>query len=98
MRYEIKATTLYKKWFAGLKDTQIKTRIGIRLNFVSNGHFGDHKTFGEISELRFTIGGGLRIYYTIREKQIVFLLAGGNKSSQQRDMAKARAVLKKIGD
>ena len=48
--------------------------------------------------MRFRIGGGLRVYYTIRNRQVVLLLDGGNKSSQDQDIKKARAMIDKLED
>lgn len=94
MQYEIKATALYKKWFAGLKDIQARARIATRLNFIRDGHFGDHKDLpGGVSELRFTFGSGYRIYYTLQGRRVILLLVGGDKPSQVRDMQPARAML-----
>ncbi|WP_404358529.1 type II toxin-antitoxin system RelE/ParE family toxin [Methylotuvimicrobium sp. KM1] len=64
---------------------------------VENGHFGDCKPLdGRLFELRCFFGGGLRVYYTIRHEQIVLLLVGGDKSSQDRDIEKAKALLKTL--
>lgn len=99
MQYEVKATALYKKWFAGLKDTQTKASIATRLNFIRDGHFGDHKNLlGGISELRFTFGPGYRIYYTVQGRLVVLLLVGGDKSSQERDIQRARFMLANLRD
>lgn len=97
MQYEIEATALYKKWFAGLKDVQAKARIVTRLNCIRDGHFGDHKDLaGGISELRFTFGPGYRIYYTIQGCRVVLLLSGGDKDSQKHDIRRARAMLARL--
>ncbi len=70
-----------------------------RLARAENGHFGDVKTVeGALQELRMTFGGGLRIYFTVRGQQIILLLHGGNKTSQQRDIDKAKHLLANIGD
>ena len=86
----------------GLVNCEIKPlRIGVvaRLARAENGHFGDVKTVeGALQELRMTFGGGLRIYFTVRGQQIILLLHGGNKTSQQRDIDKAKYLLANIGD
>lgn len=65
-----------------------------RLARVENGKFGDFKKLnGDLFELRFFFGGGLRIYYTIRNERVVLLLVGGDKSSQSRNINKARQML-----
>ncbi len=96
MKYEIETTTTFRKWFARLKDTRLKARIVTRLHFVRKGHFGDHKTFSGIGELRFDFGSGCRVYYFIRRGKVVILLVGGDKSSQRQDIIKARAIVEKL--
>ena len=97
MIYEIKATAIYRKWFQKLKDIKAKARIATRLDYVQRGYFGDHKDLSSgVSELRFSFGPGYRIYYTIKNGQVVLLLAGGDKSSQNKDINRACAILEKI--
>ncbi len=96
MKYTTQKTALYNKWFSKLRDTRIKSRIMNRLDLACKGHFGDHKRLADnLFELRFTFGGGLRIYYAIKGGTIILLLAGGDKSSQQKDIAKAKAILER---
>ncbi|MCL2830774.1 MAG: type II toxin-antitoxin system RelE/ParE family toxin [Betaproteobacteria bacterium] len=68
-----------------------------RLDRVETGNFGDHKQIADnLYELRFFLGGGLRIYFTIRQNAIVLLLAGGDKDTQKRDVALAKQMLKQL--
>lgn len=67
MSYEIASTDLFDKWLRGLKDRTTKNKVLARLARVENGNFGDFKH----------LNGGLRIYYTIRNQQVVLLLSGG---------------------
>lgn len=61
------------------------------------GNLGDFKTLGEgISEMRIDVGLGYRVYFTLRGKKIVILLAGGDKSSQDADIRRARKLAKEI--
>jgi len=70
-----------------------------RLNRVENGNFGDFKKIStNLFELRFFFGSGLRIYYTIQDVRVVFLLVGGVKSTQDRDIEKAAALLNELED
>lgn len=97
MTYEITTTELFDKWFKGLKNRATRIKILARLDRVTNGNFGDFKSLGDnLFELRFFFGGGLRIYYTIRDQQIVLLLNGGNKSGQSRDIVKAKQLIQKL--
>lgn len=94
MKYEIASTAVFDKWFRSLKDRTTRNKILARISRVENGNFGDFKSLGDnLFELRFFFGGGLRIYYTIRNNQIVLLLHGGDKSSQNRDIEKARQMI-----
>lgn len=97
MKYDIVSTRTFDKWLKGLKDRQTRNRILARLQRVQNGHFGDFKPLGsDILELRFSFGGGLRIYYAIRNNQIVLLLNGGRKSTQSQDIDKAKQIFQEL--
>ena len=97
MKYSIESTDHYDKWFKKLKDASSRIKILARLSRVENGNFGDYKRLGEnLYELRLFFGPGFRIYYTIKECKVVLLLVGGDKSSQQKDINKADALLKQL--
>lgn len=97
MKYELRSTEHFEKWFEKLKDTSAKRRMLARFDMVSNGHFGDHKQLDErIFELRMFYGPGYRVYYTVKDGHIVLLLGGGDKSSQERDIVKALDILQKL--
>lgn len=99
MRYTLRSTTQYNKWFAGLKDPRVKVKILARLNRVENGNFGDFKQIStNLFELRLFFAGGLRIYYTIQDDKLVLLLAGGDKSTQAKDIAKAHDLIDELED
>nr|MBF0222872.1 type II toxin-antitoxin system RelE/ParE family toxin [Desulfobulbaceae bacterium] len=99
MKYELRSTNIYNKWFAKLKDVSIKVKVLARLNRIENGNFGDFKKIGpDLFELRFFFGSGLRIYYTIQDGRVVFLLAGGDKSTQAKDIEKAAQLLYQMED
>jgi putative addiction module killer protein len=92
--YSIEQLPEFEDWFNGLRDRTTKNRLLARLARVEMGNFGDHKTIeGQLLELRMTFGGGLRIYFVIRGNCIVLLLQGGDKSSQPRDIEKAKQRL-----
>lgn len=93
MGYDIKTTNIFDKWLSGIRDLSHRARIFNRFDRIQAGHFGDHKNLGgELFELRFFFGPGFRVYYTIRDNTIVFLLCGGDKSSQTKDIEKARQI------
>lgn len=90
---EIRETETFKTWFRDLKDKQAKTKILVRLRRVSLGNFGDVKPVGSgVSELKVDFGPGYRIYFLQKEKTVVILLCGGDKSSQQKDIERAHAL------
>lgn len=94
MKYELRSTDHFDRWLAKLKDAMARKRLLARLDMVSNGHFGDHKQLDErLYELRLFYGPGYRVYYTINGGTLVLLLIGGDKSSQEKDIAKAKAIL-----
>ena len=97
MKYELRSTAQFDKWFSRLKDRSTRIKILARLNRIENGNFGDFKSLGnDLFELRFFFGAGLRIYYTIQGDKLVILLAGGNKSTQVKDIEKATMLLKEL--
>ncbi|MDR2710537.1 MAG: type II toxin-antitoxin system RelE/ParE family toxin [Burkholderiales bacterium] len=98
MKYELDRTEDFAKWVAGLSKSD-RNRLASRLARVENGNFGDHKQLADILfELRCFFDGGLRVYFTIRKNTIVLLLAGGDKDTQRRDVARARALLNELED
>lgn len=94
---EIKQTEHYANWFGSLKDRNAKLRIDVRIRRLSLGNAGDVKSVGGgISELRVDYGPGYRIYFTNRNKELVLLLIGGDKSSQQKDIAIAKEIARDL--
>lgn len=97
--YEIKKTDKFDKWLFKLKDLKSKISIARRIERMGKGNFGDSKSIsGGISELRIDTGPGYRVYYIIRGKEIIILLNGGDKSTQQRDIDKAKEIAKEYKD
>lgn len=93
MDMTIRETGVYRKWFARLRDTVAKARILVRLRRLSLGQYGEKRDLGDnVSELKFKFGPGYRIYYTERDGEIIILLAGGDKSTQTKDIEKAKAL------
>jgi putative addiction module killer protein len=81
----------FTEWIRALRDGMARIRISARLRQLEMGNLGDVKTVGEgISELRFHIGPGYRIYFGLRGQRLLILLCAGDKGSQSKDIGKAR--------
>jgi putative addiction module killer protein len=94
---EIRQTETYRKWFDSVRDRNTKVRIDLRIRRLSLGNTGDVKPVGGgISELRIDYGPGYRVYYIKRKNQIIILLAGGDKSTQSKDIKKAQELSRKL--
>ena len=89
---EIRKTEVFANWFDSLRDHRAKARIQARIDRLELGHFGDVAPVGEgVSELRIFYGPGYRVYFVKRGLVIVILLSGGDKSTQDSDIAKELA-------
>ena len=89
---EVRQTDLFKDWFAGLRDVNAKRRIAQRIVRVQSGLLGDVKPVGDgVSELRVDYGPGYRLYFVRRGAEVVILLCGGDKQTQERDISRAKA-------
>ena len=94
---EVRQTVTYAEWFSGLRDRTAKTRIDIRIRRLSLGNAGDAKPVGEgVSELRVDYGPGYRVYFIQKRNVYVVLLAGGDKSTQDRDIREAKALARDL--
>jgi len=94
---EVRKTEIFAKWFESLKDRRAKARIQARIDRMEMGNVGDVGPVGEgVSELRIFYGPGYRVYFTQRTSVVVILLCGGDKSSQQSDIAKAIKIAKQL--
>ena len=95
--YMVKRTLEFDDWLASIKDSMTRIRLGKRLDKVQRGLLGDVEPVGEgVSEMREFFGPGWRMYYVERNAIIVVMLGGGDKSSQQVDIAAAIALSKTI--
>ncbi len=94
---EVRTTPIFTKWFENLKDRRAKARIQARIDRIEMGNFGDAAPVGEgVSELRFFYGPGYRVYFSQRDNVVVILLCGGDKSTQQSDIAKAQQIARQL--
>jgi len=90
---EVRETARYARWFAGLPDARARARILVRIRRLSLGNPGDVASVGAgVSELRIDYGPGYRVYFATQGDSIVILLTGGDKRTQARDIASARAL------
>ena len=87
---EVRQTEVYANWFSRIRDRQAKARINVRIRRLSLSNPGDVRPVGEgVSELRIDYGRGYRVYYVQQGQMLVVLLAGGDKSTQSKDITTA---------
>ena len=97
MKYFVEALDFFNDWLGSLRDIRAKVAIVRRIDRAGLGNFGDHKAVGAgVSEMRIDIGQGYRVYYTIRQQRIVFLLCGGNKVTQSDDIKRAIKLAREV--
>lgn len=83
----VRMTDVYLEWINGLKDRTGRARILVRVDRLVHGNPGKHRNLKSgISELKIDTGPGYRVYYTERGGELIILLAGGDKSTQQQDI------------
>jgi len=94
---EVRQTRDFAAWRSGLRDSVARKRIGARIDRLAFGHLGDVKPVGEgVSELRLDFGPGYRLYFVGRDEMLIVLLCGGDKSTQARDIAKAKRLAREL--
>ena len=94
---EIRQTETFARWLADLRDGRARMRINARIRRMSIGNPGDVRPVGEgVSEMRIDYGPGYRVYFVQRGAAVVILLAGGDKRTQDRDIATARALAREL--
>ena len=94
----IEKTIEFDKWLRKLKDLKAKAKILFRIQKIENdGHFGECKPVGDgISELRVSFAKGYRVYFKEIDGKVIILLIGGDKSTQQQDIKKAKEIWNKL--
>ena len=96
---EFLRTEDFDDWLQALRDSVGKARILARLRSASLGNFGDCEPVGEgVSEMRIHAGPGYRVYFTRRGQTVYLLLCGGDKSSQQKDIRRAKELAAQLED
>lgn len=94
---EIRKTEFFAKWLDGLRDIRARARVMARVQRLAAGNAGDAAPVGEgVSELRIHYGPGYRVYYTQQGRELVILLAGGDKCSQSRDIKTALRLARNL--
>ena len=92
-RMRVEETEVYRAWINGLKDRVGRARIQVRVDRLVHGNAGQHRDLSEgVSELKIDFGPGYRVYYTQRGNRLILLLAGGDKSSQRKDIQLALSL------
>jgi putative addiction module killer protein len=93
----VRMTTVYRDWINGLRDHVARARIRVRVDRLVHGNPGSHRALREgVSELKIDVGPGYRVYFTERDGELIILLAGGDKSTQRRDIERAIELAKNI--
>ena len=95
--FEIRKTETYARWLDGLRDVQARARVMVRVERLAAGNPGDVKPAGEgVSEMRIDYGPGYLVYYTQRGREVVVLLAGGDKGTQATDIKTALRLARNL--
>ena len=95
--YKIRKTETYVRWLDGLRDLRARAKVLARIERLAAGNPGDVSPVGEgVSELRIDYGPGYRVYYTLRRREMVILLAGGDKRTQAVDIKKALSLARNL--
>jgi len=90
---EVRQTQEFSSWLRRLKDANAVARIVARIRRMEKGNPGDSRSVGEgMLEMRIDYGPGYRIYYVQRGAEIVILLCGGDKRTQQQDIKRAKTL------
>jgi putative addiction module killer protein len=93
----IRMTEVYRDWINELKDRSARARIQVRVDRLAHGNPGQHRNLTNgLSELKIDVGPGYRVYYTQRGEELIILLVGGDKSSQQTDIARAQELARNL--
>jgi putative addiction module killer protein len=93
----VRMTEVYRDWIDALKDRTARARIQVRVDRLVHGNPGQHRNLARgVSELKIDFGPGYRVYYTERAGELLVLLAGGDKSSQQEDIETAIALAENL--
>ena len=94
---QIRKTETYAQWIDNLRDLQARARVQVRIERLAAGNPGDVRAVGEgVSELRIDYGPGYRVYFTKRGREVMILLAGGDKTTQSADIKVALRLARNL--
>ncbi len=94
---EIRKTEVYARWIDNLADIRARARILVRVERLASGNPGDVRSVGEgVSELKIDYGPGYRVYFKQQGQELIILLAGGDKSSQAKDIKQALSLARNL--
>ena len=96
---EVRKTGVFVQWLDGLRDIQARARVQARIERLAIGNPGDVEPVGEgVSELRINYGPGYRVYFKKRGRELVILLAGGDKNTQAKDIKAALRLARDLSE
>ncbi len=99
MNMEIRKTEFFARWLDDLRDLRVRARVQVRIERLAAGNPGDVRPVGEgVSELRIDYGPGYRIYFRRHRRELIILLAGGDKSSQTKDIKAALRLARDLSE
>jgi putative addiction module killer protein len=94
---EIRTTEIFAQWLDGLRDVRARARVQVRIERLAAGNPGDVQPVGQgVSEMRIDYGPGYRVYFKRVGREIVILLAGGDKSTQSADIKTALRLARNL--
>lgn len=94
---EVRKTEIFAAWFASLRDRPARMRIQVRIDRLGIGNPGQHRVLtGGVCEMKIDYGAGYRVYYVKRGDVLILLLCGGDKRTQDKDIASAVALVKQL--
>jgi putative addiction module killer protein len=94
---QIRKTETFAQWLDGLRDVRARARVQVRIERVAAGNAGDVEPVGEgVSELRIDYGPGYRVYFKKHGREVVILLAGGDKRTQSADIKTALRLARNL--
>lgn len=96
---EVRKTSVFAEWLDGLRDIQARARVQARIERLAAGNPGDVEPVGEgVSELRINYGPGYRVYFKKQGRMLIVLLAGGDKSTQAKDIKAALRLARNLSE